>query len=293
VKRPAAGASASRERRFTLPGLTLAAAEWGDSRGRPVLAAHGWLDNASSFDLLAPLLTDCHLVALDLAGHGFSDFRSADASYNIWQDAGDFLEVAEQLDWPRMSLLGHSRGAAIAMLFAAAFPERVDKLVLLEGGIPIVGAAEEAPNTLAQALLDKRSLATKRGRVFVDREVAIAERAEGFSKVTRAAAAILARRSLREVPGGFQWHADQRLKGASELKFTSELVRAFVTRVRAPVLMIRAEQSPFRRWVVYEETVPFFGDIDVVTLPGGHHFHLEGAEADIATRVVRFLDREN
>lgn len=280
---------APRERRFDLPGLSLAAAEWGDPGGRPVLAAHGWLDNAGSFDLLAPLLPGCHIVSLDLAGHGASGWRSPDAAYPIWQDAGDLLEVMDALEWPRASLLGHSRGAGVAMLFAAAFPQRVDKLVLLEGGVPLVGTAEDAPRALAKALLDRRSLLGKTGRVFSDRATAIEERSAGFSKVSPAAAEILARRSLRAVPGGFRWHADQRLKGESELRLTAEHVRAFVRRVEAPVLMILAEESPFRELPIYRDITSEFRSIEVVRLPGGHHFHLEGAERAIAERVRRFL----
>lgn len=276
------------ERRFELPGVSLAAAEWGPPNGVPVLAAHGWLDNAGSFDLLAPLLQGMRFVALDLAGHGFSDSRSADASYNIWQDVGDLLEVADQLGWERFNLLGHSRGAAISMLLAAAFPERVDKLVLLEGGVPIVGNAEDAPAALAQALRDRRSLSRKSGRVFADRDTAIGERADGFSKVSPEAAAILAQRSLRAVPGGYQWHADQRLKGGSEIRLTTEQAAAFVRHVRAPVLMLLAEQSPFAGLALYEDMISRFAEIEVVRLPGGHHFHLEGAEVEIAERISRF-----
>ncbi len=222
------------ERRFRLPGLTLAAEVWGSAGQRPVLASHGWLDNAGSFSLLAPRLPDCEIVALDLAGHGFSDSRSPDSSYNLWQDVGDLLDVADELGWQRCTLLGHSRGAAISMLFAATFPERVDKLILLEGGLPLTGEPDEAPAGLAEALRETRALRGKTGRVFSQRAAAIAERAAGFSKVTPAAAEVLARRSLREVPGGFQWHADQRLKAQSELRLTAEHVRAFARRVTAP-----------------------------------------------------------
>ena len=277
------------DRQFHLPGLTLAAEVWGRAGEHPVLAAHGWLDNAGSFDLLAPRLTGCEIVALDLAGHGKSDSRSADSAYNIWQDVGDLLEVVDALGWQRCTLLGHSRGAAISMLFAGAFPERVDKLVLLEGGLPLTGEADDAPASLARALLERRALLGKSGRVFTQRATAIAERAQGFSKVTPAAAEILARRSLREVPGGFQWHADQRLKATSELRFSAEHTRAFVRRITAPVLLLFATESPFAGRPLYREAAELFADIEVAELPGGHHFHLEGAEAAIAERIRRFL----
>jgi pimeloyl-ACP methyl ester carboxylesterase len=175
------------------------------------------------------------------------------------------------------------------MLFAATFPERVDKLVLIEGGVPMIGTAEDAPGTLAQALADRRSLRHKSGRVFTSRDTAIAERADGFSKVTTEAAGILARRSLRAVPGGFQWHADQRLKGGSEIRLTAEHVRAFVGKVAAPVLMFLSEQSPFSQSATYQEMISRFAHIEVVRLPGGHHFHLEGAQHAIAERTRRFF----
>ncbi len=280
-----------RERRFALPGLSLAAEVWGSPGERPVLASHGWLDNAGSFSLLAPLLPRCEIVALDLAGHGLSDARSPDSSYNIWQDVGDLLDVADELGWQRFTLLGHSRGAGISMLFAATFPERVDKLVLLEGGLPLTAEAAEAPAGLAQALRESRELRGKSGRVFATRATAIAERAGGFSKVTKEAAELLARRSLREAPsGGFRWHADQRLKAQSELRMTPDHVRAFARAVRAPVLLLFAEKSPFVDRPLYRELPSLFANIEVDRVPGGHHFHLEGSETVIAERIRGFLD---
>jgi len=255
-----------------------------------VLASHGWLDNAGSFELLAPKLLGCNLVALDLAGHGKSDNRSQDSAYNIWQDVGDLADVADELGWQRFTLIGHSRGGAISMLFAATFPERVDKLILLEGGLPITAEADEAPSGLAQAFRETRALRGKTGRVFTDRAVAIAERASGFSKVTLAASEILARRSLREVSGGFQWHADQRLKAQSELRLTADQARAFARAITAPVLLLFAETSPFADRPLYREMPQWFANIEVERVAGGHHFHLEGSEAEIGARIRRFLD---
>jgi len=197
--------------------------------------------------------------------------------------------VRAQLGWPRCNLLGHSRGAAIALLFAGAFPEHVDKLVLIEGGVPVLGLPEEAPATLARSFRERDALRNKSGRVFTDRATAIEERAQGFTKLTTAAAEVLARRSLRQVPGGFQWHADQRLKGSAEVRLTREHVRAFIGAVQAPVLMLLAEKSPFGGTELYEEMIAAFANIEVVRMPGGHHFHLEGAETEIAARVRRFL----
>lgn len=280
------------ERQFELPGYVLAAREWGRQGQLPVIALHGWLDNAGSFDLLAPRLSGCHIIALDAAGHGFSGNRSVDAAYNIWQDVGDVCEVARQLGWERFTLIGHSRGAAIATLLAGTFPELVQRLVLVEGAIPILAAADQAPENLARAYDEQRRLRDKTGRVFADRETALSERVNGFSPVTSATADILARRSLRQVAGGYRWHADQRLKARSEVQLTPAQIRAFIERVTAPVLLFLAENSPFAGRPVFQEMLTYYADLTSLTLPGDHHLHLEGAEIEIGARVRVFLGLE-
>ena len=58
---------------WNVDGLALKGLAWGDPADAPVLALHGWLDNAASFALLAPQLSGHYVVALDLTGHGQSD----------------------------------------------------------------------------------------------------------------------------------------------------------------------------------------------------------------------------
>ena len=251
---------------------------------------HGWLDNAGSFDLLAPFLAGCHVIAFDAAGHGKSGNRSADAGYNIWQEVGDVLEIAVELGWDRFSLLGHSRGAAVATLFAGTFPDRTEHLMLIEGGLPFIGEAADAPAHLAQVLERMRVLRERGGRVFEQRDDAISERVDGFSPVSREAAEVLARRSLREVPGGWQWHADRRLKAGSEIRLTQELLAAFVSRVTAPAICMLAKDSPFGDLDLYREMLGLIAGIEVHRIAGRHHFHLEGAAVEIAQHLTRFLE---
>lgn len=286
------GASSSdndspRELAFQCQAYRLAALEWG--RGRPVLALHGWLDNAGSFERLAPALTGCRVIALDAAGHGASGDRSADSGYNIWQEIGDVLDVAAELGWTTFDLLGHSRGGAVATLFAGTFPERIENLMLLEGGLPIVGEAADAPRNLAKALTGARERRGRGGRVFASRDAAIAERVDGFTPVTTEAARILAKRSLRPVEGGWQWHADSRLKVPSELQLTRELLAPFLDRITARTICVLAEESPFADLALYRDLLMRIAGIEVYRLPGRHHFHLEGQAGEIAALLNRFL----
>jgi pimeloyl-ACP methyl ester carboxylesterase len=277
------------ERTFNVPGLTLAAREWGAAGGLPVIALHGWLDNAGSFDLLAPQLTGTHLIALDCAGHGLSGHRSADATYNVWQDVPDVFAVADCLGWQEFALLGHSRGAAIASLAAGTLPDRISSLVLIDGGIPIPGTPEESPERFGQAIVSRNKLRSEHGRIYATRDQAIRERSRGFTTTTIEAAEILARRSLREAGSGYSWYVDQRLKSESELRLSPEQIAAFLRAVSAPALALFASRSPLTKQPGFKALLQEIPDIEMVEMDGGHHFHLEDAAEEIAARVRQFF----
>src|SRR5690349_15211801 len=128
-----------------LPHLTLAARAWGDPRLPKLLALHGWLDNAATFDLLAPLLCEhFHIVAIDFPGHGRSGWRPAGTWYHYVDYLNDVLAAADALEWPRFGLLGHSLGGAVASALAAACPERIELLLLIEALGPLATDASRA-----------------------------------------------------------------------------------------------------------------------------------------------------
>jgi pimeloyl-ACP methyl ester carboxylesterase len=131
----------------------LAAKVWSPAPGAEVrgsvLALHGWMDNAGSFDALAPVLASVgyRVAALDLAGHGHSPHRPAGAGYgyNYMDQSLAVLEAAQALEWPRLTLLGHSMGAGIATLVGgalatAAVPAAADG----QGGGLAAGAGGES-----------------------------------------------------------------------------------------------------------------------------------------------------
>ena len=98
------------EVRLSLPHIELAAHLFGPEDGMPVIALHGWLDNANSFARLAPKLKGLRIIALDMAGHGHSGHRPTGAGYALWDYAHDVLQVAEQLGWKRFAPAGAFHG---------------------------------------------------------------------------------------------------------------------------------------------------------------------------------------
>lgn len=268
------------EIRLSLPHIEVAAHLYGPEDGQPVIALHGWLDNAATFSRLAPLLEGVRIVALDLPGHGHSDHRPLGAAYNIWDYAHDVLQTAEQFGWKRFSLLGHSMGAIVSVLLAGAMPDRVERLALIDGVIPYTGEAETAPQKLGESLQKLLVVDDKRKPVYASFEQAVAARIKGVGAVSHEAAERLAQRGLMPVPGGYTWRTDARLMLPSSMRLTRAHALAFVHGVACPASLVLAEQGLLTQPAMLELTqaLPFV----LHRLPGGHHLHLDdqvGAEA--------------
>jgi pimeloyl-ACP methyl ester carboxylesterase len=266
--------------------LQLAGLSWGEPGEKPLLALHGWLDNAASFTFLAPLLTGYHVVALDLTGHGQSDRRSADASYQIWDDLPEILGVVDALGWDAFDLVGHSRGAIISTLLASAFPERIHRLVLLDAVVPAAIAESEFPAQMRRALEDKARLLSRANRVFSSAEDAIASRRE--RGLSAAAARVLVERNLCECPQGLTWTTDARLHGASAVKLSDAHLQAVLGALDMPTLLLLAHNAAHARTLAdYAER--YITHLTLDTIEGGHHFHMEDKATEVAQRMQQFL----
>lgn len=278
------------EVQFEVAGLCLAAKMWGDDGGTPALALHGWLDNAASFDRLAPLLPGLRLCALDFAGHGRSAHRPPGVPYHLVDNVAEVIGVADALGWQQFVLLGHSLGAAVGTLLAGAFPRRVRAAVLIEGLGPLTTEASGAPAALAKSVLQR--LAVPAGAAathYASFDEAVAARAGARLALSTEAATTLCRRGTREVDGGVVWRSDPRLRQTSPLRLTEDLVAAFIERIEAPTCLIRGADGPPVDDRTYSRRAAAHRNLEVVVLPGNHHLHLEDGAPEVATAVRRFL----
>lgn len=277
----------AREREIRLPHLRLAALEWGSERQPPVLALHGWLDNAASFATLAPRLTGLHVVALDLVGHGRSDHRPPGTPAHFVDWAETVLEAATALGWERFDLLGHSMGAGIATLAAPVAPDRVRRLALVEGFGPLSAPAEGAAERFAAALADERRWLGAKPRVFLDLAAAVAARQRG-TELDQHAARRLFERGTTAAPDGLRFTYDPRLRARSRVRLTEDQVRAFLTAIACPTLVVRAQDGwPFPADQV-RERLALVRDLTLVEVEGGHHVHLMHPER-VAPALQEFL----
>lgn len=148
-------------------GMRVAYQEWGhvssaDATKR-VLALHGWLDNSNTFKVLGPQLATIgyHCVAIDHIGHGKSTHIGADSTYSTPSGVAYVNQVLESLGWEKANILGHSMGAGLGMLFAGTFPEKVEKLMLIEGLGPPTSDQDVTAKNLRRAIEAERKFRMK------------------------------------------------------------------------------------------------------------------------------------
>lgn len=259
------------------PHLRLAARAWGAPDGSPVLAVHGWLDNAASFDALAPLLPETRFVALDLPGHGASDHRPPGVHYHFVDFIPDVIAATEALGWERFALLGHSMGGGIASFIAAILPERVTRLAMIEGLGPPSSNPADGPVNLRKAMEQMNGLPHKQLPVYSGPEAATQVRCEA-NGLSWMAAATLIERGIRPVGAGVGWRTDPRLRFVSPLYLSEPQILAYMERIQAPALLICGDSGYLVKRAYMQERYARIAGLRVKILPGGHHLHLEDAE---------------
>lgn len=136
--------------RASANGIELAWAEWGDSAApadRTIIAIHGITANLQSWAALAPGLTQAgfRFISYDLRGRG--DSSKPASGYNTSIHADDLLGLLDYFVLPYANLLGHSLGAVVGLHFAAKYPERVHRLVLVDHGMNTPADARQTINS--------------------------------------------------------------------------------------------------------------------------------------------------
>ncbi|WP_136248866.1 alpha/beta fold hydrolase [Halomonas borealis] len=269
----------------------LAALAWGEASAPTWLALHGWLDNAASFSRLAPLLVErlgIRIVALDFAGHGHSAPLPGEADVAIWDYCHDVLDAQDALGLECSTLLGHSMGAGVACLLAAAFPERVAALPLIDGLGVLTTEADDTPTQLRKGLRAHRRAISGAPR-YPDEKSAVAARvAGGVTPIDAATAGPLVRRNLAtEADGRVRLRTDPRLLRASPVRFTPAQATAMLAAIRCPVLCVEGEAGILGDRPRACQARAAVHDLRRRVLPGGHHLHLEPARvAAVADALV-------
>jgi pimeloyl-ACP methyl ester carboxylesterase len=275
---------------FSLPvaGTTVAGLRSAGTGGQRVLALHGWLDNAASFVPLAAQVPGLELVAIDLPGHGHSAHLPPGTQYNTPGAICHVLDVADALGWDRFVLLGHSMGAGIASLAAAAAPERVERLIAIEALGGLRGPENETAQRLREHVRAARALSTRKLRVFPDLSAPIRARMM-TNQLSEPCARLLVERGVKPVDGGYSWCSDQRLMLPTAMRLSEAQIDDLLAAIECPTQVIYA--TPAQAYYpepLRSERISLLRDGRLAVFPGTHHLHMEHPQR-VAAVIRTFL----
>jgi len=229
--------------------LTLHYVDWGNESAPPMLLIHGGRDHARSWDWVArDLRRDYHVIAPDLRGHGDSDWAIG-GMYSQSEFVFDVTQLVEALELPPFGIIAHSMGGAIALQFAGTYPERVSKLVAIEGMGP-------PPEMLVRYLgvptwqrmhnwieaMQKLAGRTPRRYPSID---AAARRMQDENLFLSAEQArhLTIHGVARNEDRTFSWKFDNYVRAFGPYRFDLEEMKSLWGRIRCPVLLIRGSES--------------------------------------------------
>ncbi len=289
---------------LTLRGLRYHLLAWGDGslvtpERPPLVLLHGWMDVAASFQFMVDALeAERYVVAADWRGFGLSDASGSDG---YW--FADYLgDLDALLDHPELGLagrsvdlLGHSMGGNVVMLYAGIRPERIRRLVNLEGfGMPAT-VPEQAPKRYRQWLDELKEPA---GLKPYDSLAEVAARLRKTNPLLPEDKAnwLAPHWARQDDSGAWQILGDPAHKRVNPLLYRVDEVLACWRQIAAPMLWVEGDRTDVEKWwglryprSEFETRLAVVPKVERHTLsPAGHMLHHDQPEA-LARRLERFL----
>ena len=228
--------------------------QWGSPAAdkTPLVMLHGWMDVAASFQFVVDALEQDHwVIAPDWRGFGLTETPNTD---NFWFP--DYLADLDQVldhyvgDRP-VNLMGHSMGGHVATLFAGVRPERIHRLINLEGfGLPTTRPAQ-APSRLAKWMDELKAF--NRGEMDLKPYANLEAVAQRLMKTNPRLGADKAH-WLAQHWANANTHGEWRILGHAAHKvvsaqlFKADEAQAIYERITAPMLCVVASDDSIQQW---------------------------------------------
>ncbi len=287
----------SRSEFVPLRGLNMHIRHWGNPDAPTIFMVHGWMDVAASFQFVVDCLAqDWHVIAPDWRGFGLTEYPKVE-SYWFPDYVADLDAILQHYSPEQpVNLLGHSMGGNIAMIYAGVRPERIAKLINLEGfGMPMT-QAKQAPGRYRKWLDELREVPSLRS--YADLTEVAGRLQKTNPRLSDQRASFLAQHWSKENAQG-QWEllADPAHKNSSPLLYHVDEVLQCWQNIAASVLWVEANDTDIWRMIGSKEEaraeidrrMKFIPSIQTeVVMDAGHMLHHDQPEI-LAVMIEKFL----
>ena len=229
--------------------LKLHYVDWGNPGAPTLILQHGGRDHSRSWDWVAQeLATDWHVIAPDLRGHGDSAW-APDGNYEMGAFVYDFAQLVHTLGHDEVTIIAHSLGGNVATRYAGLYPEKVRKLINIEGlgPSPKVRAERNAAgyaNRFRQWIEDRRKAAGRTPRRYPSIETAFARMKEENTFLTdEQARHLTVHGASRNEDGTWSWKFDPYLNIWPFEEVPDERTNELWSAITCPVLLLYGADS--------------------------------------------------
>ena len=277
--------------------LRLHYVDWGNPDGPPMLLIHGGRDHCRNWDWVAEhFAKDYHIIAPDLRGHGDSQWE-ASGNYTQISYVYDIAQLLQQKNMHDVTVIGHSLGGAIALMYTALFPERVKKLVAIEGMGPSPSlAAKQAEISINDRVRcwvdDMQKLSGRLPRSYDTLDDAFKRMRDENPHLSEEQARHLTLHGANQNEDGtYSWKFDNYVRVFSMSGLPNEEVKKMYGEISCPTLLMRGEESWASDPVADGRTQCFNCPIEYQSFANAghwvHHDQLDG----FVDRVSEFLGK--
>lgn len=243
----------SRSEFLDLPSVRLHIRRWGNPDAPTLFLLHGWMDVSASWQFVVDeLQQDWNIIAPDWRGFGPSQWL--DRPYFFAEHLGDMLAIVDHYaPTGPLKLAGHSMGGILATLYAGLYPERVERLISLEGFGIAPTTPDMAGDRFRHWLGELKN--PPRLHVYADRAAFARRMMKSDPFLSAERADFLSRHLARIGDGttkggehrhGIIWNGDPWHKAMSPYLFRLEESMAIWRQITCPVLWVAGRQS----WIV-------------------------------------------
>lgn len=239
----------------------------------PVLILHGFQDQSASWDACAAQLQSLGPVLVpDQRGFGRSEHVGRGGTYHFSDYVLDIDTLLSARELDAVHLVGHSMGATVACYLAAARPELVRTLSLVDGIGPPEVPDSQAPKQLRTHLRHHRQLREHSPMPSLQDAAQRLQKATPSLSDTRALS--LAERGTRATPAGFVWAWDPQHRARSALPFDAERFIAHLREIQCPAQLVLGAQGWFRHLPDLDRRTQALR-AHQISIQGGHNLHLD------------------
>ncbi|MDB5714602.1 MAG: alpha/beta hydrolase [Sphingomonadales bacterium] len=234
---------------FVSQRLRLNYLDWGNPGKPTLILVHGGRDHARSWDRIARALrNDWHIIAPDLRGHGDSAW-SPDGAYTMPYFICDLAQLVHQLGSEPVSIVSHSLGGSISLRYSGLYPERVRKLVAIEGlGLSPNDLEQRTATNFADRWRDwideRRALSSRLPRRYATIDEALDRmRSENRHLSEEQARHLTIHGVNRNEDGSYSWKFDNYLRSSPPLDVSDDELHALWGRIACPTLLAYGNDS--------------------------------------------------